>query len=70
MTSFSQRSDEHFRIAAEHANWCWSEGQRPEDVLAAIDVTTFPHEILDWTRVLEELARAHLRLTGGRGAAM
>jgi hypothetical protein len=57
-------SEEHFAIAAEHAAWCGARGQQPEEVLSAIGVGMFPHEFPpDWTRVIEELARAHLHLT-------
>jgi hypothetical protein len=57
-------SEEHFAIAAEHASWCLDQGQQPEEVLSAIGVAIFPHEFPpDWTRVVEELARAHHRLT-------
>jgi hypothetical protein len=54
----------HFLIAADHASWCLDQGQHPEEVLEAIGVRLFPHEFPpDWTRVVEELARAHLHLT-------
>jgi hypothetical protein len=71
MTSFSRRSGEHFRIAAEHAAWCRDQGLLPREVLATIGVS-YPEFAghPGWTDVHEELARAHCRLTGERGAAM
>jgi hypothetical protein len=53
-----RKSSDVFDIAAEHASWCKSRRQTPEEVLASIGIKLDGWEPApSWTRVIEELAR-------------
>jgi hypothetical protein len=68
MPRSNAESSGSFDIAVEHAEWARRAGQSEPEILAGLGVMLFDYEFRpDWTRVIEELARAHLAILQASG---